>query len=82
MVLPFLLMFLIGCATSADPVVQTRTVREGPPEALFPACEEPPVRLETNGDLARAFYSMRAALTECRGGVEALQDWSRAEATK
>ena len=69
-----LMAFVAGCAS---PQTVTERFAVYTPASLYPACETPEHKIETNGDLARAYMDLRDSLRFCRQGVEALRDWSR-----
>ena len=72
-VLTLTLITLTAC--TANPAVQTRTIYESPPSALYPVCEHTSPAIETNGDLLRAYRGALATIQCYESGLDALRDW-------
>lgn len=72
-VLTLCLITLTACA--AQPVVQTRTIYESPPSALYPICDPPVTTIKTNGDLIRAYRDALATIDCYESGLEDLRGW-------
>lgn len=77
------LIVLAGATLLLLPACSTvQIVRQTPSPELLRHCPEPIVSVRTNGELAQALQSTRAALALCNIDKAALREWAEDDVSK
>lgn len=66
----------IGCASTPSPTTKTEVRRVTPPESLTEPTARPPIRVETNADLAKVLTRYVEAVRTCNGDKAAIRAWA------